>query len=558
MLKTPAIKYQPSYKINFPERTWVNKTISQAPIWLSTDLRDGNQSLFNPMNIETKMKFYDEIVRVGFKEIEVGFPAASDIDYQFVRKLIDEDRIPEDVTIMVMTQARKDLIEKTVAAVKGAKRAIVHVYNATAKAWREIVFGMTLEQVMQLIETHISYLKVLTDKHPETEWILQYSPETFSSTEPQVALNACNTAIKAWGVSATRKIIINLPTTVENTTPNVFADYIEWMHHNIACREWVILSIHPHNDRGTGVATAELALLAGADRLEGCLFGNGERSGNLDLVTVALNLYTQGISPNLDFSNITRVAKIVEECTQLPIHPRHTYVGDLVFTAFSGSHQDAIKKGFAAQNTCQYWNVPYLPIDPADLGRSYENIIRINSQSGKGGVAYIMENHYGISMPRRMQIEFSGILQKHADSSECEMTPENIWQVFHNTYLETKQPDSIQYIQHKYENGKIELHFTINGRQVVTTGSGNGTIDAAINALGNQIDVIHYEEKALTSGANASAFSIIECQLSDGKMSKFGAACHNDITTASIMAIMSATSRLGITDNLFKQLTQDN
>lgn len=549
MLKDPSIKYQPSNKINFTERTWVNKTITKAPIWLSTDLRDGNQSLFNPMSIETKMKFYDEIIRIGFKEIEVGFPAASDIDFKFVRRLITENKIPDDATIMVMTQARKDLIHKTVESVRGAKRAIVHIYNATAKAWREIVFAMTVEQVMELIETHVAYLKELTDKYPETEWILQYSPETFSSTEPEVALAACNTAIQAWGVKEKRKIIINLPTTVENTTPNVFADYIEWINNNIRCRENVILSVHPHNDRGTGVATAELALLAGADRLEGCIFGNGERSGNLDLVTVALNLYTQGISPNLDFSNIAKVAKIVEECTQLPIHPRHPYVGDLVFTAFSGSHQDAIKKGFAAQSAQQYWNVPYLPIDPADLGRSYENIIRINSQSGKGGISYIMENYYGISMPRRMQIEFSGVLQKYADSSESEMSPDNIWDIFHATYLDDQQINSVKYLNHRYENGEIELHFAVNGKEFKRIGSGAGTLEAAVNAMGNKISIIHYEEKSLASGSNATTISIIECQSDDGK-TRFGAAKHSDITTASIMAIFSAASRLELASQI--------
>ncbi|MDD3266587.1 MAG: 2-isopropylmalate synthase [Burkholderiales bacterium] len=550
MLKDPSIKYQPSYKINFPERTWVNKTITQAPIWLSTDLRDGNQSLFNPMNIETKMKFYNEIIRIGFKEIEIGFPAASEIDYNFARKLIEENKIPDDVTIMVMTQARKDLIKKTVESLKGAKKAIIHIYNATAKTWRETVFGMTVSQVMELIETHISYLKELTDQHPETQWILQYSPETFSSTEPEVALEACNTAIKAWKTSSTRSMIINLPTTVENTTPNVFADYIEWMNINIADRENIIISVHPHNDRGTGVATAELSLLAGADRIEGCIFGNGERSGNVDIATIALNLYTQGISPNLDFSNINHIAKIVEKCTQIPIHPRHPYVGDLVFTAFSGSHQDAIKKGFAAQKTEQYWKVPYLPIDPTDIGKNHENIIRINSQSGKGGVSYIMEHYYNISMPRRMQIEFSSLLQNIADSSESEMTPENIWTIFNSIYLENNTPDAIKYVHHKYIEGKIELYFMINGVDYKATGNGNGMIEAIINALNKCIDIIHYEEKSIGSGADATAICIIECQSSDGKINKFGVAKHHDITIASIIAIFNAVHRMKLTNHI--------
>lgn len=550
MLKDPSIKYQPSYKLNFPERTWVNKTITKSPIWLSTDLRDGNQSLFNPMNIETKMKFYNEIINIGFKEIEIGFPAASEIDYNFARTLIEEDKIPDDVTIMVMTQARKDLIKKTVESVTGAKKVIIHLYNATAKTWRETVFGMSIDQIMKLIETNVSYLKELTDQYPETKWILQYSPETFSSTEPEVALRACNTAINSWSVNSNRPMIVNLPTTVENTTPNVFADYIEWMCNNINSRENIIISVHPHNDRGTGVATAELALLAGADRIEGCIFGNGERSGNVDIVTIALNLYTQGISPNLDFSNINHVAKIVEKCTQLPIHPRHPYVGDLVFTAFSGSHQDAIKKGLIAQKTKSYWNVPYLPIDPADLGRTYENIIRINSQSGKGGVSYIMEHYYNISMPRKMQIEFSSILQNKADSSECEMTPEDIWLVFNDTYFDSKNPNIIKYVHHKYIDGKIELYFMIDGKDYKAIGSGNGLIEATINALNHCIDVISYEEKSIGKGSDATAICIIECQSSNGKVSKFGASKHHDITIASIMAIFNAIHRMELTNNI--------
>jgi len=554
MLKNPSTKYQKSDIINFPERTWVNKTITKAPVWLATDLRDGNQSLFNPMNVEAKMKFYNELIRVGLKEIEVGFPAASDIDYSFTRKLIEENLIPEDVTIMVMTQARKDLIKKTVESVKGCKQVIVHIYNATARAWRDIVFGMSVEQVMELVDTHIAYFKEITDQIPDTKWILQYSPETFSSTEPDVALKVCNTAIKAWGTNRKRKIIINLPSTVENTTPNVFADRIEWMSNNLDNRENVILSVHPHNDRGTGVATAELSLLAGAQRIEGCLFGNGERCGNVDLVTIALNMYTQGISPDLDFSNINRTAQIVEACTQLPIHPRHPYVGDLVFTAFSGSHQDAIKKGFEYQQGKAIWNIPYLPIDPTDLGRSYDNIIRVNSQSGKGGIAYILENNYGIKMPRRMQIEFSSVVQKHADINETEMSAEEIWQLFNLTYLgPQKDNPTLGYISHNFVDNGINLKLQAYDKIVTITGTGSGTIAAAVNALGNMFEVVSYDEKSIECGTGANAITIIECQSSDGKITRFGAGQHNDIVTASLLALVSAARRLGLAEHIAKK-----
>ena len=552
MLKDPSRKYIASEVINFPERTWVNKTLTQPPIWLSTDLRDGNQSLFNPMSVETKTKFYAELIKVGLKEIEVGFPAASEIDYKFVRKLIEENLIPDDVTIMVMTQARQDLILKTVEAVRGCKRVIVHIYNATAPAWREIVFGMSVSQVMDLIATQISYFKQLTDNITDTKWILQYSPETFSSTEPEVALEACNTAINAWMVSKERPIIINLPTTVENTTPNVFADRIEWISNRLQQRKNVILSVHPHNDRGTGVATAELALLAGAQRVEGCLFGNGERCGNVDLVTLALNLYTQGINPALDFSNINRTAKVVEEATQLPIHPRHPYVGDLVFTAFSGSHQDAIKKGFAYQQGKEIWTVPYLPIDPSDLGRSYANIIRVNSQSGKGGIAYIMENNYGITMPRRMQVEFSSVIQQAVDNSEAEMPPERIWDIFEQTYLNNTTNDQtmISYASHRIDNDsfgkKINLEICLGDKIVCLEGAGNGTLDAAVNALGNQLQIISYEEKSLGSGADASAIAIIECHNSLRNETKFGVGKHSDITTASLVALINVSNRFDL------------
>ncbi len=554
MLNNPATKYKPSAVISLPDRTWVNQTLTKPPIWLSTDLRDGNQSLFEPMSGETKMVFFKELVKIGLKEIEVGFPAASEIDFKFVRTLIEEGHIPDDVTPMVMTQAREDLIAKSVEALRGAKRAIVHIYNATAPAWREIVFGMRVEQVMALIETQVSYLKKITDTMPETEWILQYSPETFSSTELPVALEACNTAIRCWNATPQRKIIINLPTTVENTTPNVFADRIEWMIRHIDRRDSVIISVHPHNDRGTGVATAELAMLAGAERVEGCLFGNGERCGNVDLVTLALNLYTQGVYPDLDFSNINHIAKIVEKATQLPIHPRHPYVGDLVFTAFSGSHQDAIKKGFARQENSDVWQVPYLPIDPQDLGRSYESVIRVNSQSGKGGIAYLLERDFGIVMPRRMQIEFSSEVQKITDATETEITSQELFKLFAKTYLE--QPDNhtgIGYQSHTMteENGVqvVELGLSLDGQTIRAMGKGNGPLEATMQALQTQIpiEILHYEERSIGSGAHAKAVAIIEMSNDQG-ITKFGAGIDGNIVHASLKAIFSAIYRLNNTE----------
>ena len=547
MLKNPATKYKPMPKVELPDRTWVSQTLTQPPIWLSTDLRDGNQSLFDPMSVETKLEFFKELVNVGFKEIEVGFPAASEIDYQFVRTLIQEDHIPEDVTPMVMTQARDDLIEKTVEALRGAKRVIVHIYNATAPAWRDIVFGMTVEQVMALIESQVSYLKKLTDEVPETQWMLQYSPETFSATELPVALEACNVAIKAWDASPSRQVIINLPATVENSTPNVFADRIEWMNRHLARRENVILSVHPHNDRGTGVATAELAMLAGAQRVEGCLFGNGERCGNVDVVTLALNMYSQGVHPQLDFSNINRVAKMVENATKLPIHPRHPYVGDLVFTAFSGSHQDAIKKGFARQEGSQEWLVPYLPIDPQDLGRSYEGVIRVNSQSGKGGIAYLLERDFGIVMPRRMQVEFSSEVQKITDETEAEISSQELFALFEKTYLtQSTHAQAVGYRSHKVTDQMgdqmIEICMSIDGRECCVTGRGNGPLHATMDALRMPVEILSYEERSLGAGANAKAITIIEMSNEHG-MRKYGVGIDGNIVSASIKAIFSAVNR---------------
>ena len=548
MLRDPSTKYRPFPPIHLPERQWPSRQITAAPIWCSTDLRDGNQALFEPMNRETKKRLFQALVAVGLEHIEVGFPSASETDFSVVRTLIEDDLIPDNVTPMVLTPAREELIVRTVESLRGAKRAIVHVYNATAPLWRQVVFGLSTAEVMQLIERHVRLIRSLTDAMPETEWVLEYSPETFSMTELAVSLDACHAAIEAWGTGPGRPIILNLPTTVENATPNVFADQIEWMHTRLQRREHVTLSVHPHNDRGTGVAAAELALLAGAQRVEGCLFGNGERCGNVDLVTLALNLYTQGIDPRLDFSDINSVARIVEEATKLPIHPRHPYIGDLVFTAFSGSHQDAIKKGMAAQQPDAPGAIPYLPIDPADLGRTYDSVIRINSQSGKGGIAYLLERDYGVVMPRRMQVEFSALVQRHVDQSESEMPAPQLWALFDETYLAADE--TIVYHDHMlFESGArqgIELDVSLFGQRRRLRGIGNGPIDAAVNALGIQLRIDHYEERALGHGADASALAIVEAARDGVPGSRFGAGRHANIVTASVLAVLSAVRRLGI------------
>ncbi len=553
MITQPQTKYRPAPVIALPDRQWPARRILQAPCWLSTDLRDGNQALFEPMNHDRKLRLFHELVRVGFKQIEVGFPAASKTDFDIVRQLIDENLIPDDVTPMVMTQLREDLIIDTVRSVAGAKRVIIHFYNAVAPVWRQIVFNMSVPQIIAMVEQHIHLLKQLVEKHPETEWILQYSPETFCMAELEVSLAVCNAAIRAWDAGADRPMIINLPTTVEVSTPNVFADQIEWMDRRLERREHIVLSVHPHNDRGTGVACAEQALLAGAERVEGCLFGNGERSGNVDVVTLALNLYTQGIAPGLDFSDIAAVARIAEECTALPIHPRHPYVGDLVFTAFSGSHQDAIAKGFAARDPEGFWQVPYLPIDPRDLGRTYDSIVRVNSQSGKGGIAFLLHRDHGIAMPRRMQIEFSAIVQRLADASETELGSEEIWQIFSHTYrLAPGDDNGYTYLDHRLfdspdQRQGIELAFVApGGVRQRCRGVGNGPIDAAVAALGLPLRIDDYEEHSLGHGSNAWAMAVVEAAWPGIPGSRFGAGRHPSIVTASLLAVLSAASRFHV------------
>jgi 2-isopropylmalate synthase len=549
MPQQTAAKYNAFPQVQLTDRQWPGRVIDKAPIWMSTDLRDGNQSLFEPMNGEKKMRMFETLCAIGFKEIEVAFPSASQTEFDFVRGLIEGKHIPDDVTIEVLTQAREHLIRRTFESLKGIKRAIVHVYNATSKPFRENVFGMSKDEVVAMAVDAVKLIKTLAQAQPETEFVLEYSPETFTATELDFALEVCNAVTEAWGATPERKVILNLPTTVEVATPNIYADQIEWMHRKLARRDSVLISLHPHNDRGTAVAAAELGLMAGADRVEGCLFGNGERTGNVDLVTLALNMHTQGVDPQLDFSDINAVARTYEHCTQLPIHPRHPYVGDLVFTAFSGSHQDAIKKGFSAQQTDGLWNVPYLPIDPADVGRSYDSVIRVNSQSGKGGIAWLMENEHGVVMPRRLQVAFSGVVQQHTDAHGGEVSAEEIWGLFADTYLDAVTP--VRYRGHQlFENGAaqgIRLSVDIDGVPQVLTGEGNGPINAAVHALqsgGISIQVRSYEERSMVpvgEDGNARACAFMEVAGSSGDC--YGVGIDANIVTASIKALISGVNR---------------
>ncbi|VVD80724.1 2-isopropylmalate synthase [Pandoraea eparura] len=545
MLKHPATKYRPFTPVNIPDRQWPSRTITRAPIWMSTDLRDGNQALFEPMDAQRKMRMFKTLVAIGFKEIEVAFPSASDTDFNFVRELIEGGHIPDDVTIEVLTQARDDLIERTFAALKGAPRAIVHLYNATAPEFRRIVFNLDQPGVKALAVAAAKTIKRCADAAPDTQWTLQYSPETFTGTELEFAKEVCDAVFDVWQPTPQRKCIVNLPATVEIGTPNHYADQIEWMHRHLARRDSLILSVHPHNDRGTAVAAAELAVMAGADRIEGCLFGNGERTGNVDLVTLGLNLYTQGVDPGLDFSNINEIARTSEECTQLPVHPRHPYVGDLVFTAFSGSHQDAIKKGLAAQKPDTVWEVPYLPIDPSDLGRTYDSIIRVNSQSGKGGIAYLLEQSYGVQMPRRLQVDFSSAVQRYTDETGAEVTASQIWQLFQKEYVASSEP--VAYVGHTLSerDGRQQIAVTldIHGQRTTVSGSGNGPLDALMHAMRTPVRVQHYEERALTQGADARAIAIAELAGEAIVGSAFGVGIDANLTTASIRAVISGINR---------------
>ncbi|MDR6787503.1 2-isopropylmalate synthase [Sphingomonas sp. BE138] len=551
MLRDPSQKYRPFPTVDLPDRRWPSQTIARAPRWLSTDLRDGNQALIDPMDAEKKTRFFDLLVKVGLKEIEVGFPSAGATEFDFISGLVRDGRIPDDVAIQVLTQSRRDLIERSFESLEGAKTAIVHLYNAVSPAWRKIVFGMTRDEVKAIAVAGAKVLRDEAAKRPDTRWQFEYSPETFSTAELDFSVEVCAAVMDVLRPTADAPIILNLPATVECATPNVYADQIEWFARNIPNREAVVISLHTHNDRGTGVAAAELGLMAGADRVEGCLLGNGERTGNCDLVTVALNMYTQGTDPRLDLSNIDEIVKTVEYATCIPVHPRTPYAGDLVFTAFSGSHQDAIKKGFAAQaeRNDTLWEVPYLPIDPADLGRSYEAVIRVNSQSGKGGVAWVLEQDKGLKLPKRMQADFSRHVQALADESSRELNAADIWGAFERAYLPASAD---RFVLRDYEEtgtsgervfvGRV----AIDGEERSLSGRGNGLISGVIAALadstGPALDVVDYSEHAIGHGATAQAVAYLECRTGDGR-TVWGVGIDSDIATASVRAVLSAANR---------------
>ena len=553
MLQQPASKYRPFAPVGLKDRTWPDAVLTKAPIWLSTDLRDGNQALIEPMSVERKLEMFQLLVNIGFKEIEVGFPSASQTEFNFVRRLIEENLIPDDVSIQVLTQARESLIRRTIESLQGVKKAIIHVYNACAPVMRKVVLGLDEDGIVEMAVSQTKLVKQLVAEHPETEWGFEYSPETFSDTELDFSKRVVDAVVEAWGATPQNKCIINLPSTVEHCTPNVFADMIEWMHRNLAKRDSIIMSVHPHNDRGTGIAAAELALMAGADRLEGCLFGNGERTGNCDLANIALNLYTQGVSPGLDFSDIDEIRRVVEHCNQIAVHPRHPYVGDLVYTSFSGSHQDAIKKAFAARKEGDIWEMPYLPIDPKDLGRSYEAVIRVNSQSGKGGVSYLLENEYGLELPRRLQIEFSRVVQQEMDASGKELQAKDLWTLFRKEYrLDEIAAPKQRAMSETDEAGNtrvsLKADVQLGGRTVSLQGEGTGPVDAfvaGLNATGlAQVRVMDYREHAIGSGANAQAVAYLELRVGDHTL--FGVVMDADILTASLKGILSGLARAGV------------
>ena len=553
MMPNAAEKYVPFKPVEVKDRRWPNAVITKPPIWCAVDLRDGNQALIEPMDSDRKTRMFKLLCDMGFKEIEVGFPAASETDFDFVRELIEKKMIPDDVTIQVLTQSRPELIERTFEACRGAKRVIVHLYNSTSTLQRRVVFGMDYSGIIDIAVSGAKLVKQLADADPATEWVYEYSPESFTGTELEFARDICAAVADVYQPTPQKKMIINLPATVEMASANVYADQIEWCHRNFKYRDSFILSLHPHNDRGTGVAAAELGYMAGADRIEGCLFGNGERTGNVDLVTLGLNMYTQGVDPEIDYSNINEIRQTVEYCNQLPVHPRHPYGGDLVFTAFSGSHQDAINKGFKAleASNSKVWEVPYLPIDPADLGRSYEAIIRINSQSGKGGIAYILKSDYGIDMPRLLQVEFSKVIQQIADETGKEIQPALIWDTFRKEYLERDTPVSFDSHTTVPEPGHpdvrlLDAKVTFNGEETTISGRGNGPIAGYVDAIGKncgiKIRVRDYHQHATGAGSDAQAVSFIEAETADGKV-LWGVGMDSNIVAASLKAVTSAANR---------------
>ena len=549
-MDNPTDKYSAYKPVELVNREWPSNTIKKAPIWCSVDLRDGNQALIEPMGSERKNRMFSLLCKLGFKEIEVGFPSASKTDYDFVRDLIENKKIPSDVNIQVLTQAREELIIKTFESLKGASKGIIHFYNSTSTLQRKVVFNQDKDGVKKIATDAAELIKKLALENSDTEWTFEYSPESFTGTELEYARDVCDNVVEILKPVSKNKIIINLPATVEMSTPNIYGDQIEWMSKNLKNRNDICLSLHPHNDRGTAVAASEFGIMAGADRVEGTLFGNGERTGNVDIVTIALNMLTQGVEPNLDFSNINSVMREVEYCNQLPVHPRHPYAGDLVFTAFSGSHQDAIKKGFQAikKSNDPKWEVPYLPIDPADLGRNYEAVVRINSQSGKGGVAFLLEKDHGVSLPRRLQISLSQRIQKLADDTGKEISSSQIWDIFEKKYL---QPvNNYSYIKHssssKDDLHKLELTMNMNNEETTIQGSGNGPIDSFVNGLsekiGVEIKVADYHQTAISSGSDAKAAAYIELE-KDGK-TFWGVGIHPNTTRASFDAIIVGLSKL--------------
>ncbi len=558
----PFQRYRAYTPVSLPDRTWPSKTIDHAPRWLSTDLRDGNQALIDPMTPARKLKMFELLVEMGYKEIEVGFPSASQTDFDFVRQLIVEDRIPDDVTVSVLTQAREDLIERTAESLVGAKTATIHMYNATAPLFRRVVFRVDKAECMSIATHGTELVMKYAEEHlGDVEFGYQYSPEIFTGTEPEFAVQVCNAVMDVWQPSSGREIILNLPATVEMSTPNTYADLIEWFGRQVRNREHVAISLHPHNDRGTAVAATELAVMAGADRVEGCLFGHGERTGNVDLVTLGMNLFSQGIDPKIDFSRIDEIRRTVEYCTNLPVHPRHPYAGDLVYTAFSGSHQDAIKKGLedlerqAADRGIAVaemeWEAPYLPIDPHDVGRTYEAVIRVNSQSGKGGVAYIMKSEHSLDLPRRLQIEFSRAVQSYTDAGGGEVTPGQLWDVFQREYLAPDEPLALKSVQSASGSGQrdsVTATVVDNGIERRITGEGNGPVSAyvdAISALGYHVRVLDYNEHALSAGGDALAAAYVECEVGEGEQSQlvWGVGMDANIVTASLKAVSSAVNR---------------
>jgi 2-isopropylmalate synthase len=552
MLSDPSRKYRPFPQVPLPDRQWPSRTITRPPRWLSTDLRDGNQAIVDPMDAVKKNRFFDMLVEIGVKEIEIGFPAAGQTEFDFISTLVRSGRIPDDVIVQVLTQSREDLIRTSFASLEGADKAIVHLYNAVSPAWREIVFRMTPDEVREVAVKGARILRDEAAKRPATEWNFEYSPETFSTAELDFSISVCEAVMEVLQPTRERPIILNLPATVEAATPNVYADQIEYFCRNLPNRDRAVISLHTHNDRGTGVAAAELGLMAGADRVEGCLFGNGERTGNCCLVTLALNMYTQGIDPGLDFSDIDRVIETVEYCNQIPVHERHPYGGDLVFTAFSGSHQDAIKKGLEAQamRNDELWRVPYLPIDPADLGRTYEAVIRVNSQSGKGGFAWVLEQDQGLKLPKKLQVDFSKHVQRLADELGRELNAADIWDTFRKAYF-VKVPDRrfrlIDFEERRAADGDRIFTGTIevDGREQSVSGRGKGLIASVLatlkNEFGLELEVLDYSEHALGTGTDARAATYIECTTPDAR-TVWGVGIDQDVATASVRAILSAAN----------------